>query len=697
MRLTRAILLLLTGATPAGAQSGAEPPNAPAVVRSGNGAVALLYRGDTLLAGRLGGDTAGMYFRTTTDTAQGTVTQVIKWTGRGRSRLSFDARVFTGPDALAGEAEPKEDGLPMVRMSLGSSANALNRAVYDRRADWLLSVDVPVQVAIIPLPTATPGPSFRLEATGNEITLRFRPRYYQRHRRLEQYRPWTYDVWAGSVAGWTSWYAFRDAVTEQDIRRTADVLSETLLPFGYTYLQIDDGYQQNPIGVPEHWLTPNPKFPAGLDGLRRYISGKGLQPGIWTNTTFHDADWAESHPRYFVPAADGRPAYGNWVGYVMDGTNPATMADLVRPVYRGLRNQGWEYFKVDALRHLRYEGYNSYADYFRRLGKDRTLVYRDFVQDIREAIGREVFMLACWGIRPELVGLADGVRVGDDGFGYGAFSQYNSFNNLVWRNDPDHIELSQPDAYRATTLTSLTGSVLMLTDPPELYRTPRVEAARRAAPVLFVRPAQFYDVDPSRSSRLASTATELSGSGPRPVDADQRLTVPLYLLDVAAPFEQWHVLARTGGDQTTLAFGDLGLAADREYLVFEFWSEALLGAFRGGFAPGPIDPRYQVQVFCIRDRQPHPQLVATSRHVSCGAAELRALTFAGEVLSGESVLVGGDDYRIFLTEPPGYDATDVAVTGADLVSNVRSGDLRVVTLRAPASGAVRWRVSYARR
>ena len=419
-------------------------------------------------------------------------------------------------------------------------------------------------------------------------------------------------------------------------------------------------------------------------------------PGIWTNTTFHDTAWAESHPQYFVPAADGRPAYGNWVGYVMDGTNPATMTELVRPVYRGLRSQGWEYFKVDALRHLRYEGYNSYADYFRQLGKDRTLAYREFVQDIRQTIGRDVFMLGCWGIRPELVGLVDGVRVGDDGFGYGAFSQYNSFNNLVWRNDPDHIELSQPDAYRATTLTSLTGSVLMLTDPPELYRTPRAEAAKRASPVLFVRPAQFYDVDPSRSSRLASTATELSGSGPRPVDADQRLTVPLYLLDVTTPFERWQVLARTGGPPDRLQFADLGLASDQEYLVFEFWSQALLGAFQGGFAPGAIDPRYQVQVFCIRGRQPNPQLVATGRHVSCGAAELRALSFAGNALAGESAVVGGDDYSLFLTEPEGYEATDVAVAGASVVGNTRRGALRVITLRAPSSGTARWRVSYRR-
>jgi hypothetical protein len=678
------------------AQSTPEPPNAPALVYSVGGDVALRYGGDTLLAGRLSGDTAGMDLRVTTDTAQGAVTQVVKWTGLGRSRLSLDVRVFAGPDALAGEAEPKEDGLPLVRMSLGSSVNALNRAVYDRRADWLLSVDVPAHAQVTPLAGPSGRPAFRLEVSGGEITLRFRPRYYQRHRGLTQYRPWTYQVWSGSVAGWTSWYAFRDKVTEQDIRRTADVLSETLLPFGYTYLQIDDGYQQNPIGVPEHWLVANAKFPDGLSGLRRYISGKGLKPGIWTNTTFHDAAWAESHPRYFVPAADGHPAYGNWVGYVMDGANPATMAELIRPVYQGLKSQGWEYFKVDALRHLRYEGYNSYADYFRQLGKDRTLVFRGVVEDIRETIGRGVFLLACWGIRPELIGLVDAVRVGDDGFGYGAFAQYNSFNNVVWRNDPDHIELSQPDAYRATTLTSLTGSVLMLTDPPELYRTPRVAAARRASPVLFARPAQFYDVDPSRSSRLGSTATELSGSGPRPVDADQRLTVPLYLLDIAAPFEQWHVLARTGGEQARLEFADLGLQGDREYLVFEFWTEAMLGSFKGGFAPGPVDPRYQVQVFCIRARLPHPQLVATSRHVSCGAADLQELSFAGNVLAGESAVVGGDDYRIFLTEPAGYEATDVRVTGASVVSNFRSGDLRVITLRTPVGGTAQWRVTYAR-
>jgi alpha-galactosidase len=76
------------------------------------------------------------------------------------------------------------------------------------------------------------------------------------------------------VAGWTSWYAYFDKVTEQDIHRTAEVMAETLLPFGYTYLQIDDGYQRLPIGLPGNWLNANEKFPSGLADLRRVISAR---------------------------------------------------------------------------------------------------------------------------------------------------------------------------------------------------------------------------------------------------------------------------------------------------------------------------------------------------------------------------------------------------------------------------------------
>ena len=690
------LALPVVSARVAAAQTPAEPPNAPAVVSGSGGRWALTYGGRTLFDMTVGGRDATAEFRTVVDTAGGAVTQVLKWTARGRGGLVLQGVVSASGQAFPCEVEPREDGLRIVRNSVGLSYSLLNRAVYDRQGDWVLSVDYPARVILTPVAGSADSTAFRLEASGGEIALRFRPRYYQRHRGLGQFRPWTYRVWNRSVAGWTSWFAFLDRVTEADITRTADVLAATLAPYGYEYVQIDDGYEREPIGVPGHWLEANGKFPSGLDGVRRYIAGRGLKPGIWTNTTFHDSAYAVRHPEYFLPSPEGGPAYGNWVGFVMDGANPATLDSLVRPVYRTLARQGWQYFKVDALRHLRYEGYNSYAEVFSRRGQDRVAVYRGFVQAIRDEIGPQAFMLACWGIRPELAGIIDATRVGTDGFGYGGFAEYNSYNNVVWRNDPDHIQLSAPDAFRATTLTSLTGSVLMLTDPPEVYRTGRVEAARRAAPVPFTVPGQVYDVDPSRSSLIGQADRSVSGSGPRPFDADQRLVQPLYQLDVSRPFERWTVLARTGGTEGPIRFADLGLAADREFMVFEFWTRQMLGAFRELFVPGPVDSRYQVQDFCIRERLDHPQLLATSRHVGCGVVDLVDVAWSGDTLRGSSDVVGGDAYELYLTEPAGFRFAGATADGAEVLGSERSGELRVVRLNAGHSARVAWRVRWTR-
>ena len=709
----RALLFTLTALAllaPArgGAQTRApavtEPPNAPAVLTAEGDHLRLAYAGQVILDGTVGGEGVTAELRTLTDSAGGRITQVLKWTARGRGRLSLVATLRASGEAFPCEVEPRADGLSVVRNSVGPSVSRLNRAVYDRQGDWVLSVDQPAEVTVTPLAggaveAVTTGPDsarFAIEAAGGEIALRFRPRYYQRHRGLAAFRPWTYRPWHESVAGWSSWFAFFDRVTEADIRRTADVLSETLLPFGFRYLQIDDGYQRLPVGPPEHWLRWNEKFPSGLEGVQRYIAARGLSAGLWTNVAFHDRAWATAHPQEFIPAPEGGPAYGNWIGYVMDGTSAATLGELVRPVYETLARTGWANDKVDALRHLRYEGYNSHADVFRRRGQDRVVVYRSFVQAIRDALGPRTFVLGSWGPRPELAGLLDACRMGDDGFGYGAFAQFNSFNNVVWRNDPDHIELSRDDAYRATTLTSLTGSLLMLTDPPEVYRSERVEAARRAAPVLFTVPAQVYDVDPSRSERSGAVDAEVSGAGPRPFEADQRLAQPLYLLEVNRPFERWMVLARTGGADAPIPFAELGLPADREQLVFEFWTKRFVGSFLGAFEAGAVDPRFGVQVFCVRERQAHPQLLATNRHVSCGGVDLQDVAWSGDTLRGRSELVADDPYELYLTEPAGWRFAGADSEGATVLGSERTDALRVVRLRAVRSGPVTWRVRYER-
>ena len=678
------------------AQTPGEPPNLAAALSGPAGRVSLVYEGRAIVEGTVSADEgATAERRMVTSESNGALTQVVKWTARGKGRITLDLRVHGSADALAVEADRPDSTVPIVRASIGPSHNLRNRAVYDRTRDWTVSIDAGAALTLTPVaPTAT-GTTFHLQAAGREIVLRFRPRFYQKHRGLKYFRPWTYQPWNRSVTGWTSWYAFRDKVTQEDITTTAAVIAETLAPFGYEYVQIDDGFQQDPISVPDHWLKTNDKFPGGLEGLKESIVSRGLKPGLWTNVSFAEADYALAHPGYFVPGPDGQPANGNWVGYVMDGSNPKTLADLVTPVYRSLIDSGWQYFKVDALRHLRYEGYNSFADYFARKQLDREAVYRQFASSITSTLGPNVFKLMCWGVRPELIGLFDGCRLGNDGFGYGGFSEYNSFNNIVWRNDPDHIELSQPDAYRATTLTSLTGSILMLTDPPTMYRTDRVEAARRTSPVLFAQPGQIYDVEPSRSNAIERAAVEMSGSGPRTFDATQSLSVHyLHAIDVSRPYERWMVLARTGGENAPIQLADLGLAADREYLAFEFWTKSFLGSFRGALIPGDVDARFGVQVFCLREKLARPQLVATNRHVSCGAMDVSNVTWIADSLEGGSSVVAGDPYELYVTEAPGYAFVDARIEGAEITANEKVGALRRLRLLSQRGGEVRWRLTY---
>lgn len=255
----------------ASAQLPAAPPNTPAAVTVTGGRVVLTYQGRLLFEGAVSTTGAPAALIQFVDSADGRVTQVLKWTATGRDRVTVAGVVHGSPEAFAAESEAREDGLRVVRHAVGPVNNRLNRAVYDRRADWLLSVDVPAGVGLISMPAADSAVGYRLTATGGEVSLRFRPRFYQRHRALAQYRPWEYRPWTKSVAGWTSWYAYFDKVTEQDIRTTADVLGEVLHPFGYDYLQIDDGYQTLPIGLPSHWLNANEKFPGGLKDRKSVV------------------------------------------------------------------------------------------------------------------------------------------------------------------------------------------------------------------------------------------------------------------------------------------------------------------------------------------------------------------------------------------------------------------------------------------
>jgi hypothetical protein len=673
------------------------PPNAPADVVVDGNHVMIRYDGATIFEGRIANPDSLRVVVPSVSRRGEVVNQVVALFA-AQGQLELSGTVTASAEAFPCQSDRPARALAVVRHSSGLSRSRLNQAVYDRRSDWVLSIDDQPRTTTVITPSsdAAGGRTFSLQARGSEIVLRFRPRFYQQHRGLRYFEPWTYAAWARPVVGWCSWFAFFDKVTDQDVRRTADVMSEVLRPYGYEYLQIDDGYQRG-TGLPELWLTPNAKFPEGMAATADYIRQRGLKPGIWTNATFSQTDYANRHKEWFVRDAAGQVARGNWIDHPVDASVPGALDALVRPIYRGLRGMGWEYFKLDALRHLRYEGYNSYRGQFEKKGLEPGAVLRQYVAAVREEVGRDHFLLACWGIRPELIGLVDGCRLGTDGFSYAGLAQFNSFNNVVWRNDPDHIELSEKDAWRSTMVTSLTGSLFLLTDKPERYRTPFVEPARRAAPVLVTVPGQLYDVDPSRSSELARVDAEVSGRDPKPFDAGLTPLVNLYELEVDRTFESWVVLGRTGGTFDEVKWTDLGLDPAKRYTVFEFWERRSLATSGESFVPGTVSSRFNSQVFIIRERLPHPQIVATSRHITGGGVDLLDVSWKDGTLAGRSRVVGGERYEIFMTDATGGSAwrlADMRCDGGTALPIERHEDLVVSGCLPKTSGEISWQASF---
>jgi hypothetical protein len=594
---------------------------------------------------------------------------------------------------------------PLIRTSVGPSHNLRNNAVYDRRFDWVMYGPGDGATTITPEQTTSPeasptkANSFRVEMTGNQIVLTFKPRFYQKHRNMAFFEPWKYRVWPDSVAGWSSWWAYEENINEKLIQGITDVFAEKLRDYGYEYIQIDAGYHPRE-GYPAEWLKTNEKFPGGLAILAAYIREKNLRPALWLNVEIDDAALANAHPDWFMQK-DGKPFAAQWVGYGMDGSNPVMIDQLIRPTYRAIHEMGWSYVKVDTLRHLLYDASYPAREELKSRGATPESAFRNVLGAIREELGRDTYLLACWGVLPESVGIADASRLGTDGFGPTTLVQYNSWNNVVWRNDPDHVDIAGggEDLIRPV-MTSMAGAQMLLTDKLEFYRDgSRLEGARRAAPVLFSVPGQLYDYDPTKTDNLVAGLRNANGgtySGP--IDADQRgVECPWWMMEISRRFESWTVLAHMGWNElpaATVRFADLGLRSDREYLVYEFWSKKFLGAFKGSFEVAPQKAK-ETRVFAIREEVDHPQILSTNRHITQGGVDLEDVKWsaANRELSGESEVVAGDKYSIFVHAPKGYSLAVATINGIAAEAS-QSGEIVTASYMPEKTGAVRWSVRF---
>lgn len=91
--------------------------------------------------------------------------------------------------------------------------------------------------------------------------------------------------------GWSSWCSLQSEVSDRDIRAQADaIVSSGLINHGYTYIEIDDGWNIKLGGAPEGTqprdahgnLGCNERFP-DMKALTDYLHKQGLKAGIYSS------------------------------------------------------------------------------------------------------------------------------------------------------------------------------------------------------------------------------------------------------------------------------------------------------------------------------------------------------------------------------------------------------------------------------
>jgi hypothetical protein len=512
-------------------------------------------------------------------------------------------------------------------------------------------------------------------------------------------------------AGYCTWYAeqFGGACDEKHLSELAAFAAERLKPFGFQFVQIDDGWQDgiSTNGPCRNFTAHRPggPYPNGMQAVAADIARRELTPGIWFMPfagTSYDPFFRD-HQDWFAKGPDGKPFETTWGGTCLDLTHPGTREHVRQVVRRLAHDWGFRFFKMDGLwtgtaTRLMYVN-DGYQD--DKIGEsqlqdpDKTPIeaYRDGLKLVRETAGPDVFLLGCCVAQNMRslggsFGLVDAMRIGPDtGAGHiGApHGSRNYFlHGRVWQNDPDCVSVragtSLDQARLNATWTAISGQLFYCSDwlpglPPE-----RLDILQRTMPAhgLLSRPVDLFESEPARIWLLTDTRRTV-----------QRNVVALY---------NWN-------EKETVRFAcaaeRLGLPSAPEYVAFDFWGNTFLPPLREISAELPPA---SCRVLAIRPVADVPQLISTSRHVTQGMIDVLDERWDGaaRALHGVSRVVGGDPYELRIVAPTGagsWMVRDVHVVSDDAAAQVNAtfqqeGNQVRVHFTSRVDGDVHWKVQY---
>lgn len=545
------------------------------------------------------------------------------------------------------------------------------------------------------------------------------------------------DNFKSAPTGWSTWYCYYMSPTEEDLVLETDALAQKLKPYGLEYIQLDACYER---GEDANWLEWTKElFPKGGKWWFQYIRKRGMKPGLWLNLygdNYAKPSMAEKYPENFYlrdnqGRLSGACCAADTTIVRLDYTNPNVIKKHLRPLLKTLVNE-WD------LKYLKSAGWGIWMDYYEENRNqaynpeiDSRDAYRSAQAVAREIMGKDNYIVGC-AMHEIGVGFDyfDGSRTGGDDFAswYGKnhwsdgmqtfFSSLfgaNYLNGICWWSDPDAVMVRDPltitEGQTIVTTTSLSGQAYIISDfiadfskermqrflsskyeidwankYPDLVSGLPEEKLKLYQQTMPAMPIRAMDLFPFRSEPKCCPEPK---EFPRALDLKVNSVAGMY--DVVALYN-W---ADKDMVKSLDLYKDLGLDTTTNYLVFDFWEKRLHNYANNKLTASV--PSHGAKALIIKERIAQPQLLATSRHLTCAYSVEKLDWNAPELrLTGTSKTVPGDIYTLYIHLPDNMEVANVD-SNADEIKHLATIDQVLQISFEGNEKPLIWEVTFAKK
>jgi hypothetical protein len=578
---------------------------------------------------------------------------------------------------------------------LGLISDANLHSLFDRATDTAISFSNQARMQrsdrdpnMLDVTIAVPG----------NTLIRVFPRYFTDTLGVPYYVPFDDSNFPTAPMVWSTWTSYYDQVREEDVVSNARWLAAHLKPYGFEYVELDDGYERGANGE-HYWIEKwdAQKFPHGPKWLADYIKSQGLRAGLWIVPNAY-AGAVTEHPDWYLHYKSGKLVF-DYQTPALDSTNPQVLQFLKRE-FTTLDDWGFDYYKFDGEHAL--PQYVPGVDLDRLYDEsiDPLVAYRQRLELVRQTIGPKRFIEGCPSGTPlNGIGYFNSYFNGQDlcnnwqGM-YSLFSSINAnafLNHLVVYTMPgEGLELGPPmsvaeaekkrvshvmgtirtrenpltglgvtlpEARTLVSYVALTGVAYPLASVmPELPEE-RVQLLKKTMPTMPIFPVDLFSrgTDMRWDTFKHTTADDYIHNYPETLDLKVNAASGMYDVVGLTNWRSWTTTRE-------LCFADkLGLKPGAPYIAFDFWRQKLLGVFTDRLEVG-IEP-HDTRVLLIHPVLNRPQLIGTSRHIT-GAYSIRTLAWdvSTHTLRGVSDTVADEPYTLWFYVPNGVTVSQVKAT-----------------------------------